>query len=242
MLTDELLDYLFDGEPHPLALEMRKWLGHSRRYSEFVEAFRTKIRKKLRTTPDPENLLDLRVELETAYLLSQERKLSLVYEPLPPRQQRSPDFAVTYTTSLTFMLEVTRLRTTITLTADEEQGARTLHERLVDTISGKLGQFSAGQCNVLLIVVEADLLPHIDLDTTMRHLQQRAEQNDAVLLQRAQVRSRAEFFRHYQQLSEILVRATTAATGPPHSWINGQAKQRLPSKVRTALRHAHMLN
>ena len=89
---------------------MATWLASSRRFAAFVTTFRDKIRKKFRATPDQEGLLDLRLELETAYLLLKEQSLSLVYEPEQSGQGRSPDFAVTFTTSLTFMVEVTRLR------------------------------------------------------------------------------------------------------------------------------------
>jgi hypothetical protein len=110
MLTDELLTYLFDGQSHLLAQPMATWLASSRRYAAFVTTFQDKIRKKLRVTQDQGNLLDLQLELETAYLLLQERPFSLVYEPQLGGKLRGPDFAVTYTTSLTFMAEVTRLR------------------------------------------------------------------------------------------------------------------------------------
>jgi hypothetical protein len=40
----------------------------------------------------------------------------------------------------------------------------------------------------------------------MLHLQQRAERNDATVLQRQRFRDRADFFHHYQRLSELLVR------------------------------------
>src|SRR5918996_1166135 len=103
MLADELLIYLFDGQSHILATPMSAWLGSSRRFTTFVTTFRNKIRKKLRVTKDPETLYDLQLELETAYLLLQERTLNLAYEPEQSKQVRSPDFAVTYTTSLTFM-------------------------------------------------------------------------------------------------------------------------------------------
>ena len=108
MLIDELLTYLFDGQPHLLATPMATWLASSRRFTAFVNTFHNKIRKKLRTTQEMERLLDLRLELETAYLLLQERSLSLVYEPPTGGQSRVPDFAVTYTTSTLFMVEVTR--------------------------------------------------------------------------------------------------------------------------------------
>jgi len=63
-------------------------------------SFRDKIRKKICTTQ--ETLLDLRFELETAYERLQEQPFSLAYEP-PCGQARCPDFAVTYTTRLTFI-------------------------------------------------------------------------------------------------------------------------------------------
>ena len=108
MLIDELLMYLFDGQPHLLSTPMATWLASSRRFTAFVNTFHNKIRKKLRATQGMERLLDLRLELETAYLLLQERSISLVYEPPTGGQSRGPDFAVTYTTSTSFMVEVTR--------------------------------------------------------------------------------------------------------------------------------------
>jgi hypothetical protein len=90
MLIDDLLTYLFDGQPHLLTEPLGMWLRSSRRFATFVTTFRDKIRKKLRVTQDQETLYDLRLELETAYLLLQERSLSLVYEPEQSRQVRSP--------------------------------------------------------------------------------------------------------------------------------------------------------
>ena len=69
MPTDELLTYLFDGKPHLLATPMATWLADSRRFADFVTAFRDKIRKKVRTTQGEENLLDLRFELANVWLM-----------------------------------------------------------------------------------------------------------------------------------------------------------------------------
>jgi hypothetical protein len=227
MRTDDLLAYLFDGGPHLLFEPMAGWLGSSRRFAAFVTAFQNKIRKKLRTTQDPENLLDLRLELETAYLLLQERSLSLVYEPELSKRTRGPDFAVTFTTSMTFMLEVTRLQ------ADPEG---TAGARLADTIAGKLGQLLPGRGNVLLVCVEAADGAAIDLRALMLGLQQRAERNDPVLLQRHGFRDRADFFRYYQRLTEVLLRGPGfEATRSIEAWINPQARHPLPGRVRSAL-------
>ena len=242
MLIDELLTYLFDGQAHLLTQPMTTWLTSSRRFMAFVTTNRDKIRKKVRVAPDPETVLDVRLELETAYILLQERSLSLVYEPQPLGQSRRPDFAVTYTTSLTFMVEVTRLRTNPETTAETITSPPNLvlGERLVDTVCSKLGQLLPQRSNVLLVGVEALHLTSADLRSAMLRLQQRAERNDAMFWQRYRFRDRADFFRHYQRLSEILVRGPhVPAEEPIVAWVNPQAKQPLPGKVRTALYHSY---
>jgi hypothetical protein len=231
---DELLDYLFDGKPHLLAEEMERWLASSRRFTAFTTTFRNKIRKKIRVTQDQETLYDLRLELETAYLLLQERNLNLVYEPEQSGPGRSPDFAVTFTTSLTFMVEVTRLRATINRYQAED-------ERLADAICSKLGQLFSQRSNVLIVGVDALQHTPSDLQSIMLRIQQRAERDDSAFWQRYGFRERPDFFRHYQRLSEVLVRGSyLQKDAPATAWINPQAKHPLPSKVRTALHHSHM--
>jgi hypothetical protein len=255
MSTDELLTCVFDGQSHLLVQPMAMWLASSRRFVAFATTFRDKIRKKLRATQDQENLLDLRLELETAYLLLQERRLSVVYEPQQSGHSRRPDFAVTFTTSLTFMVEVTRLRADQKSTPVETQEqiqvapASTtsltlplIDERLADTICSKLGQLLPQCSNVLLVGVEALPLTSGDLRATMLRIQQHAEQNDSTFLQRHRFRDRADFFHYYQRLSEILVRGPhLPAAEPLLVWVNPQAKHPLPGKVRTTLYRSQAL-
>ena len=168
MLTSELLTYLFDRQPHLLFESMEMWLGASRRYMAFATAFRDKIRKKLRVTRDQETLYDLQLELETAYLILQERTLSLAYEPEQSGPGRSPDFAVTYTSSLTFMVEVTRLRGMASSENDVPQEG----ERLADAICSKLRQFFPGRSNVLIVGADALKLTPPDLQSILLRIQQ----------------------------------------------------------------------
>lgn len=231
MSTDDLLTYLFDGKPHLLLQPMTVWLASSRRFVTFVTTFQDKIRKKLRTVQDTESLYDLRLELETAYLLFQERSLSVVYEPELSKGIRSPDFAVTFTTSLTFMLEVTRMQ------ADPKN---TVNARLADTISSKLGQLLPQRSNILLVGIEAMDVTAADIRAATLGMQQRTEGNDAAFLQRYGFRDRADFFRQYQRLSEVIVRGPNfETTRSVVTWINPQAKHALPGKVRTALYRSH---
>ena len=243
MLLDELLTYLFDGQSHLLAAPMETWLASSRRFTAFVNTHHTKIRKKLRAAQEPESLRDLQLELETAYLLLRERSLSLAYEPGHPQLGRSPDFAVTFTTSLVFMVEVTRLRavqprTAITTLTDPLPG-----DRFSDMLCSKLGQLLAQRSNLLLVGVEAPHLTHRDLHATMLSVQQRAEGNDSTVVHRYGFRDRADFFHHYQRLSALLVRGGTPlqAGEPVVVWVNPQAKYPLPARVRTVLSRSHTL-
>jgi hypothetical protein len=243
MLIDELLGYLFDGKLHLLTESIQTWLASSRRFTAFVTTYRNKIRKKLRVIQDQEALADLRLELETAYLLLQERNLSLVYEPERAGPGRSPDFAVTFTTSLTFMVEVTRLRGTATEPMpSSENGVQAEEERLSDAICSKLGQLLPQRSSVLIVGVDAPPLRQNDLQGIMLRIQQRAEAKDSALWQRYGFRERADFFRHYQRLSEVLVRGSgLQADLPLRVWVNPQAKHPLPSKVRTAIYRSHSI-
>lgn len=255
MPIDDVLTSLFDDQSHLLAEPMAAWLASSRRFTAFVTAFHTKVRKKLRAAQDPESLRDLQLELETAYVLLRERSLSLVYEPVAARQARGPDFAVSFTTSLVFMVEVTRLRgghsnaphsaQEHALGADSSAPTATvplLAERFVGMLGSKLGQLLPQHSNLLVVGVEATHLTQHDLHATMIRIQQRAENNDSTIVRRNGFRDRADFFHHYQRLSAVLVRGTPFQAGEPVIvWNNPQAKYPLPGKVRTALFRSHTL-
>lgn len=239
MPTDELLTYLFDGKPHLLATPMATWLADSRRFTDFVTAFRDKIRKKVRTTQGEENLLDLRFELETAYLLLQEKSLSVEYEPQRSERVRHPDFAVTFTTKLTFMVEATRLRIE-RKSGHPDPTIRLTGERLADAVCSKLGQLLPQRSNVLLVGIDILQLAQSDIREVMVRIQQRAERGDPTLLQRYRFRDRADFFQHYQRLSEVIVRGSKLQTGEAViGWVNLRGKYPLPGKVRTALYRSH---
>ncbi len=218
--NQELHAYLFAGHPHPLEPSLRAWLS-SRRFAAFVGDARSKIRKKLRASLEPESVLDVRLELETAFLLLNERPFSVVYEPPAAGGVRAPDFAVRYTSHSTFMLEVTRLRGDLKL------------ERLEHAACSKLGQLASERGNVLLVGASSSLTDD-ELRTAMADLQRRAERHDPEVLKRSRLRDWSDFFRHYGRLSEVLVR-NPQEPGALSVWANPQAKNLLSSKVRTAL-------
>ena len=106
----DLIDYVFDWHPQRLSRELTQWMEASSRFTAFVETYRDKIRKKIRVINESESMLDLRGELEVAYRLLDDLRLSVAYEPYASVKRRGPDFAVTYRSNLVFNIEVARVR------------------------------------------------------------------------------------------------------------------------------------
>jgi hypothetical protein len=106
----QTLAYLFDDRPHELANPFEHWLTTSKPFALFAQTYQQKIRKKVRMAQEAEEIYNLYCEVRTAYLLLQEPKFAVEYEPYTKQYGRSADFAVTYRTHTTFHVEVTRLR------------------------------------------------------------------------------------------------------------------------------------
>ena len=232
---NELLAYLFDRKPHRLSQPLAQWMTASPRFQAFVETYRDKIRKKIRVTKGPDSVLDLQAELATAAWLVQERRFTVEYEKCGASQTRCPDFSVTYTTSFSFNVEVTRMRTsTATGTDDAPKGEPGDNGRVADIVCGKLGQMLANSINMLVIVTETDYLDTLDLPQIMVHLKQRVEGHDPRILGRHGFRDPADFFKPYLRLSAVAVR-DMAPDRPALLWANTEAKQPLPTPIRTIL-------
>jgi hypothetical protein len=137
--VEELVAYVFGDQPSELAARCAGWARESRRFKEFAEACRDKLRKKARAARHEAAQLDLEAEVATAFRLLRARRLSVTWEPpVPggavaergagphagrpgggqgggpragaPGGGRGPDFAVDFTTRLRFYVEVTRPR------------------------------------------------------------------------------------------------------------------------------------
>lgn len=96
--------------------------------------------------------------------------------------------------------------------------------------------------NVLILGIETLHITENELRMAMLRIQKRVEGNDLNFMRRYQFRDRADFFQHYQRLSEILVRESELQGARSiTSWANPQAKYPLPSRVRTALYRSHTI-
>jgi len=233
-----LLDDLLDTKPHPLAASLEVWLG-SRRFAAFVRDHLPKVRKKLRGAQNPDSARDLLLELETAYRLTLDKRLSVTYEPTPGGESRGPDFSVRFTTRVEFMVEVTRLKGRLaeaSFAASHGVDAR----RLAGVLALKLGQTVADRANVLMVGTDGRPPSSEELDSLLKEVRRDAETTDPEALLRKGFRHRGEYLRRLERLSAVLVRRApsleTAETEPGAAlWLNAHARTPLPNDVRAVL-------
>jgi hypothetical protein len=225
----DLIAYLFEGQPRTVDLlsgALLQWMGASSRFTDFVETYRDKIRKKIRVTREPESVLDLRGELEVAYCLLGDRRLAVAYEPYASAKRRGPDFAVTYRANLVFNVEVARVRV-------EEKGVGEIdlprkEERILRILLDKLGQMQPGMANLLVIHTREELARSIDLGGLMQEVKTRVETKDPSFYSASRYSSPAAFYKDFLHLNGILLWVVGAQL-----WVNRQARPALPGKVFT---------
>ena len=220
----DLTAYVFEGQPHALAGPLMQWMEASARFTAFVETCRDKVRKKIRVIRDAESAMDLGGELEVAYCLLSDRRLSVVYEPYASAKRRGPDFAVTYRANLAFNIEVARVR--VEKNGIEKIDLGRKEERILRILVDKLGQMQPGMANLLVIHTQEDLSRSIDLDRLMQDLKIRAERKDPSFYIATRYASPATFYRDFLHLSAILL--WTPGAQP---WVNKQARPVLAEKV-----------
>lgn len=232
MSRADLLAELLGDEPHELAAALEGWLA-SRRFAAFVRENLTKVRKKLRGAQDEASARDLLLELTTAYGLTRDKRLSVVYEPTPAGSSRGPDFAVRFTTRQEVMLEVTRLRGPEPETLDPR--------RLAGVLALKLGQTVPDRANVLLIGVEGEPPTAEELAALMDEVRRDAETTDPAALLKRGFRHRGEYLRRLAAVSALVVRRAprlddpAAAEAPVTAWQNDAARTALKPEVLRAL-------
>jgi hypothetical protein len=218
----DLLAFLFEGQPHPLAADLLQWMEASSRFRLFVDTYRDKIRKKVRLTRQPESGLDLRCELEVAYGLLKDRRMNVAYEAYASAKKRGPDFTVSYRVNLVFNIEVARMRMEVSATGDLER----IYERLLRILLDKIDQMQPGMPNLLVIHTRKELWRILDLERFMQEVKVRVEKKDPTFYSLTPYASPADFYKDFSRLNAILLWADSAQL-----WINKQARSSLPEKL-----------
>ncbi len=229
MTDSELLASVFGDETHLLGEACARWIVASRPFRAFFEANAGKIRKKARMAGDAEGLRDLRLELDAAYHLLADRRVTLVYERYLAEKARGPDLTATFKGHVMFNVEVRRLRAAAT------------DAKLADTVCEKLRQMPPSAVNVLLIGLKtggAPLDSPLDPAASLKGLIQRAEaMHDDFFAQRGW-RDAREFLRAHLRLGGVLLRFNWDEEAAPRSvlWLNPQARHPISPDIQKLLR------
>lgn len=232
MPSPDLRAYLFDAKPHLLSPSVGDWLARSKRFAVFAETYRDKIRKKVRDTHDRDAIHDLWCELETAYWLSQDRRLTVEYEKCAGGGSRCPDFTVTFTTRYSVAVEVTRARGTTGRALTPEA----VETRLIGHVADKLRQMQPGMPNVVWVVMD-QAGETVNLARAMVGLRALAERKDPLIIARHDLGDPSAFFKYYLRLSGVVLRVAREreASRLQAFWPNPQAKHPLPAPLKTIL-------
>ncbi len=229
---DDLIADLFAGEDHRFAAQFAEWVNSSARFYIFAEAYRSKIRKKIRGIRDAEGLRDLQFELEIAYLLLGDQRFAVEYEKYGVGKQRSPDFLVTFRANLPFNVEVKHIR----FAAQEQRSEQQEFTKLANIVCQKIGQLAPGMLNLLVLSYEHNHADGFDGPSALLQLRQLAEQKDDGFFARRGLADARDFIRQFQRLSAALFRVQQADSSVQSVlWPNASAKQRLPDELWNAL-------
>ena len=223
----DLIAYLFEKprrETTPLSNSLLAWMDSSPAFTGFVDAYRDKIRKKIRVTSEPGPLLDLLNELEIASRLLADRRFALVYEPYASEKRRGADFSVSYRVNTVFNLEAARLR-------EEEPGAalRPAEDRITRVTLGKLSQMQPGMPNLLAIQARADQSQPVDLAALMQGVKLRADARDPAFYAATRYASTADLYKAFNRLNGIFL--WSPGEPPGQLWVNRQARPEIDEKV-----------
>jgi hypothetical protein len=220
--TDELVRHVALRCRPGLQSELGHWLEDRSRFRAFITANQDKVRKKLSTTDDEDNRLDVRSELLVAYLLLADRRFELSFEAYGARRL-GPDLSVTYRTNQRFNLEVTRLRATadpgnaggalvsgVPPASDESSGPAGGEPgpgvaRLANVITGKLRQLPGDVPNALVITTRGLPLSEETLAAAARLLKMHTDRKDDAFFARRGLRNARDFHAQYLHLSGIFV-------------------------------------
>lgn len=189
------------------------------------------MRKKVRGIRSAGQMLDLFCELETAYQLANERRLTVAYERYNADHRRGPDFTVLFK-GRPVHLEVTHLHD-----GEADSPFRSASSKLHDAVCAKLGQCQSGAVNLLIVVADPQVEAALVLAEAMQQLYGRAAQKDDPFFAHRGLAHARGFLTQAQRLSGVLLRPlwTHAAAPETTVWLNPHARHVLPPELRSLL-------
>ena len=216
------LDLSDRGPQDPVTVELVGWLAGSSRFRAFAETYRGKIHKKLRHASDPDAVRDVRAELQVARLLLADRRFEVAFEAYGSGKV-GPDLTVSFRSTRTFDVEVTRLRR-----VPDVAGSGV-------ALLAKLRQLTPSTPNVVLLAIDGSTAEAVDVAAATRALRARADAKDeAFFTARGHDGSRG-FYERFLRLGAVVVWCEDAVGEARATlWTNRSARIALPEQAARA--------
>jgi hypothetical protein len=188
----ELLVGLFGGLGHPLASRCAWQMVASPRFSTFLNGYRGKIGKKVRSLEGPGSWHDLWLELWTAAQLLSDRRFEVAYESYAAQKVRGPDLTATFRTHTICHIEIKHVRAELSLA------------KWTEVLCTKLGQLPTGAINVLLVGTGAQIVESCSVESAVGELGRAAKAGENTAFQHYGLPGARDFSRHMTRLSGVL--------------------------------------
>ncbi len=216
------LDVADAGPGAALATELAEWLATSSRFAAFLDAHRSKVRKKLRHAGDEASIRDVRAELAVARRLLADRRFELTFEAYG--RDGGPDFTISDRAGRPFNLEVTRLRRPPDAAA------------VAGVVLGKLRQFRPSVPNLLVVAVEGETADVVDVGAAIRALRARADAKDEAYFAFRGVDGTKAFWERFLRLGGVILWCEAAVADRRVAlWTNGSARIAVPAATMGAV-------
>jgi hypothetical protein len=221
----DLLKDLFGDVGHPLASRCTVEMLNSPRFAAFLDTYRGKIGKKVRSLEGSGRWPDLWLELWAAANLLSDRRFELKYESYAAQKVRGPDFTATFRMHVICHIEIKHARAELSYAKWEE------------ILCTKLGQLPPSSLNVLLVGTGSEIVETCSAESATGKLGARAERGQDAIFQRYGLLGARDYQRHIGRLSGVL-RVTDwnlANTARKSLWRNPSARHKLPHDLAQAL-------
>jgi len=234
MINSEINTYINDSSFDPdLRQRILEW-SKEIPFVNFLNNYKDKILKKLRTAQETEDKYDVGVELYVAFIFATSN-CDVVYEPNLPIQKK-PDYKISFD-NLYFFCEVKRLRYWIDEILDEE-----MYKKCGDIICEKAIQSVPNEINIIYIRSRDNLAPdYDDFEGGFENLFNLIEEKPEEFLEKIKkykMKSIEEFKRYWAQVSAVIIPMVKYGKFIPKIWNNPNATKPLPDILKLKINEA----
>jgi hypothetical protein len=188
----ELLVALFGEIGHPLASRCAQQMAVYPRFGAFLNMYRGKIGKKVRSLEGPGSWHDLWLELWTAARLLADRRFEVAYESYAAQKMRGPDLTATFRAHTICHIEIKHVRAELSLA------------KWTEVLCTKLGQLPSGAINVLLVGTGTQIVESCSAESAVGELGRAVQRGENMVFQRYGLLGARDYSRRMTHLSGVL--------------------------------------